>query len=898
MSTQDFTSAQSDTLEPIGFQRAIIDNLAAALLAQPSPPCLLRSPTGSGKTYMLVRALSTVSAAKNVVWLWFVPYVNLVQQTEDAVLANSDGELIPVMLTRGRNQEPTAGLVLLSTAAGVASAKDRKTGYSSGADDNQRALNEFVELARSRNLKIGLVVDEAHIGLKSGTEFGAFAQWVKPDYLVMASATPKDTVLDQFLAQSGKTGRTTFVVSRAEAVEARLNKRYIEAVVYDLQRTISTVADLKRTVLRQAWRKHLWIKKALAALNIELVPLMLVQVANGDKTVEEARDDLIHLCRVPAGKIGIHSASEPDPVLMAAIANDHSKEVLIFKQAAGTGFDAPRAFVLASTKLVNDADFAMQFIGRVMRVARQVRGAFPKPKEIPAELDTAYVYLADAEAQQGFQSAVNSVGAVKSQLEGQTEQMVVKKTESGATVFTNRKSPQLPAFYDSTEPPGPLPRFVGEPDDDLPDQTTIGVGQPSLFGTTERIDPGTTLMATDWVVDETPRTAGIPANEAEVLDRLKEQGLKAYRLNTALRALPTVFRQETKPAMSDMAKVSTTVAHDLPLNEDLINFAVRAAYNLLRDREIHTELTRDSDNVHTEEVTIITDRASLFREAATALRAIPQVEDADVKIIIGTLAARLREDVAVPPSDASGTSLNDKQLDRLARDAACWVVRREVQTIAEHVQDAVARFATVGDAAALPNFMLYPLDKALKVAPKNLYGVIPPLESELRQDKDALGIDAQLTMDKTQLAHAGGQVLVNGYDFTSAVNGEEKDLIGSLERDEHVIWWHRNPRNKPWAVRVVRGEHRNYFYPDFIVCLEYPMGQPPEIRLAETKESTKDASRKARRAPKVYGKVLFVTRDGQDKNARLRIVNDDGSLGEQFDLLDITPAWKWMAAHR
>ena len=54
----------------------------------------------------------------------------------------------------------------------------------------------------------------------------------------------------------------------------------------------------------------------------------------------------------------------PDPVLMAAIANDTSKEVLIFKQSAGTGFDAPRAFVLASTKSVNDADFAMQFIGR------------------------------------------------------------------------------------------------------------------------------------------------------------------------------------------------------------------------------------------------------------------------------------------------------------------------------------------------------------------------------------------------------------------------------------------------------------------------------------------------------------------------------------------------------
>jgi type III restriction enzyme len=405
MSALDFVAAQSNVLEPIGFQKDIITNLAAALLSQPSPPVLLRSPTGSGKTFMLVRALSKVSASQDTVWLWFVPYVNLVQQTEDAILSNADSQLFPVMLSRGRNQEPTKGMVLLSTAAGVASAKDRKTGYSSGADDDKRALNEFVELARARKLKIGLVVDEAHIGLKTGTEFGAFAQWAKPDFLVMASATPKDAVLDQFLSQAGKEARTSFVVSRAQAVEARLNKKYIEAVKYDLQRTIATVADLKRTVLRQAWKKHLWLKRTLKAAGIDLTPLLLVQVANGDKTVEDAREDLIRLCRVPMGAIGVHSADEPDPVLMAAIANDHSKEVLIFKQSAGTGFDAPRAFVLASTKLVNDADFAMQFIGRVMRVAPQVRDAFPKPTEIPDVLDTAFIYLADGEAQTGFQSA-------------------------------------------------------------------------------------------------------------------------------------------------------------------------------------------------------------------------------------------------------------------------------------------------------------------------------------------------------------------------------------------------------------------------------------------------------------------------------------------------------------
>ena len=890
MSALDFVAAQSDKLEPLGFQKEVIENLSATLLAQPSPPVLLRSPTGSGKTFMLVRALSKVSEAQETVWLWFVPFVNLVQQTEDAILSNADGKLFPVMLSRGRNQEPTKGMVLLSTAAGVASAKDRKTGYSSGADDDQRALNAFVALARARKLKIGLVVDEAHIGLKTGTEFGAFTLWAKPDYLVMASATPKDKVLDEFIAQAGKAARTSFVVSRAQAVDARLNKKYIEAVKYDLQKSISTVADLKRTVLRQAWKKHLWLKKNIKAAGINLTPLLLVQVANGDKTVEEARDDLIRLCCVPISAIGVHSADDPDPVLMAAIANDHSKEVLIFKQSAGTGFDAPRAFVLASTKLVNDADFAMQFIGRVMRVARQVRDAYPKPREIPSELDTAYIYLADGEAQVGFQSAVNTVGAVKTQLEGQSEQMIVKQTKSGGTVITNKISPQLPAFYDT-------PPLALTSDDELEDDEQIpgiGMSQADLFSSENQFDPGTVIMKTDWIVDDTPKVTGLPSSEQDIIYRLKEQGLKAYRLNLKLRAAPEIFQQESKPTMADMSKVSERVAMGLPLVEEKVAYAVRAAYNLLRDREVHTELTKDDDNIRVEEVTVITDRASLTRDVISSLKNIPQLEEADAKIIISILAARLREDVAVPPTDAGTGALGDKQLARLARDAACWVIRRDIQKISERVQDAVAEFSTAGNATPLPKYLLYPLNKALESAQKNLYGVIPPIEKTITGDRDSLGIEGQSTMLKNMLAYDGGTISVFGIDGSAGVNDDEREFIHSLERDDHVVWWHRNPRNKPWSVRIVRGDHTYYFYPDFVVCLEYPTGQPSELRMVETKHDTKDASKKAQRMPKIYGKVLFVTRD----NTRLHIVNDDGSLGAEFDWVDLTPAWQWMAVTR
>ena len=475
------TTGQGPLLEPELFQANLISGISRALLRPSQPPCLLRAPTGSGKTFMLARVLANVSAETGVVWFWFVPFVNLLSQTQDALASNA-ADLSPILLAHGRNQDAAAGQVLLATVQSVAKAQWRTQGYNADGDDDTRTVAEWVARARAGGLRIGLVVDEAHIALDKTTEFGKFAQWLNADFMIMATATPRDQRLLDFLASAGKSEFESFAVSRDDVVEARLNKRYIEAVIYDLRQSVQTVADLQRTVLRQAWLRNQKLKRELAAAGIPLVPLLLVQVANGGKTVEEAERDLIQLCRVPPQAIGKHSADEPNPELMAVIANDISKEVLIFKQSAGTGFDAPRAFVLASTKCVNDPDFAMQFVGRVMRVHQALRAAYPRSQPLPPEFDTAYVYLADAEAQRGFEQAVQAASLVQSQLEGQTEKMLLRQTASGATVITNKSSAQFPLTYANQLPIAePLRATEGDLPADLP-LPTAGP-QQDLFAT-------------------------------------------------------------------------------------------------------------------------------------------------------------------------------------------------------------------------------------------------------------------------------------------------------------------------------------------------------------------------------------------------------------------------------
>ncbi|HOE40869.1 MAG TPA: hypothetical protein PLB25_04460 [Rhodoferax sp.] len=64
------------------------------------------------------------------------------------------------------------------------------------------------------------------------------------------------------------------------------------------------------------------------------------------------------------------------------------------------------------------------------------------------------------------------------------------------------------------------------------------------------------------------------------------------------------------------------------------------------------------------------------------------------------------------------------------------------------------------------------------------------------------------------------------------------------------------------TIRVVRAEHDNYFYPDFVVCPRHYPADEPIARLLETKDDTKDAARKSQHSPAGYGKVLFLTPDG------------------------------------
>ena len=323
-----------------------------------------------------------------------------------------------------------------------------------------------------------------------------------------------------------------------------------------------------------------------------------------------------------------------------------------------------------------------------------------------------------------------------------------------------------------------------------------------------------------------------------------------------------------------MSEISRAVASRLVISENVMATAVKAALKRIKQTETHTELTTGVG--YNEEIQVFTDRTALAREAMASLRELPQAEEEDYKLIVETLASRLRnaidDQLENSPDDARPS---EAECTRLARDAAHWVIRKCAQELREDMFGEIAMRAKLVDAKPLPDLMVFPQGIVLESSAKNIFGVLPPSKQDGERAPFEMMMDDRMWLGDKTFTFAEGPFTLGHYDGSWFGNALENAFSRALDSADFVVWWHRNPRNKPYAVRVVRAEHDNYFYPDFVVCVRHNPADMPMPRLLETKDDTKDAARKARHSPAGYGKVLFLTPDGN----RMCWVNDDGSLG-------------------
>lgn len=435
----------SHRLTLAGFQQMALDGLVSSTrhiaglhhrapearetIAREAGVMLLQSPTGSGKTLVLGRTLEALNGnvIGKFVWFWFAPFTGLVEQTRSALASQCAGLRLRTVAADRDPEAARDGDVYVQTWAAVA-ASNKQSKTVRRDSESALSLDDMLEALREKGFLIGVVIDEAHLNFGASAQAAAdfYLKVLRPDATILATATPNDSKLEDFERKAGIKVESRIEIARNDVVSAGLNKKGLVLGHVTFKPEDAELIDAENAALTAAWKLNEAIRGKLLESGIDLTPLMLVQVedkasGDGEDPIARVEKKLIEI-GVPKDAIAKHSSGEPDPDFHL-LAQDETRSVLIFKLAAATGFDAPRAWTLVSVRPSRGPEFGLQLVGRIMRVHPSVR-AMP---DHAAELDRGYVIIVDPETQLGITAAAETLKAVTTSMELLTDELDVKE---------------------------------------------------------------------------------------------------------------------------------------------------------------------------------------------------------------------------------------------------------------------------------------------------------------------------------------------------------------------------------------------------------------------------------------------------------------------------------------
>lgn len=654
---------------------------------------LLEAPTGSGKTLMagmIAEAFAAPDRDSNprIVWFWFTPFSGLVEQAKGAIKSTFVGLRIRDLQGDRKTRGTKSGDVFVTTWASVAAA-NKETRLLRKGGEFVLALDALIAELRADGFRIGAVVDEAHHGFTRAAEaVRLYRETLSPDFTLMITATPDDRDVEKFKEAAGIGHLHRIRVSRKEAVDAGLIKDGVKSVAYLAADDQKELVDFAATALSDGWGMHSAIKQGLQAEGIGLVPLMLVQVANSDKAVEEARIRLKAM-GVQESKIAWYTANDPNDDLLA-VAIDEQKEVLIFKVAVAMGFDAPRAFTLVSMRGARDTDFGIQVVGRILRVHSRLQGPALE-KKLPELLRYGYVFLADAANQTGLVHAGEKINSIRSELSQVCPfTMVVKLAgTSEIQVLHNGQSELLSTPYRPPTWPTPTP---------TPDTELDADSSPLSDDSTTWHQTGVLTNLVLMPLPPTPSVAG--AKDAQHAAPL----LSNTRRFALGNGIPRVYRSERSPLST--VDLLACIAANIAIDDKAFNAGFRQSVRVTRQ----TVDLFDGG----EEMQMVNARLSDAEITRRAQSVLFDAENLDPRDLHDALLARLKTEFGHRGVDADDLGI-ELALNRIVA-AYPNLIRNAARTCS-------ARFKETFDAAPIPEYVELP-DGARK-SRLNVYGVMP-----------------------------------------------------------------------------------------------------------------------------------------------------------------------------
>lgn len=372
---------------PLDFQKKAIDKLSASFqnLWQQSETqrhLVFKSPTGSGKTFMVchfvngLNALPTWDYDKSFIWITFSD--DLAMQSKDKFQEYFESNLENGLLTindfkQGKFYKNDVLFInwqkLVSTSAD--NRVLRRPEDEALLKEQGYYFEDLIENTHKDGREIILIIDESHISSRT-----ALAQniidLINPKVILNVSATPKYIPgMDEI--EEGTAGYVG--VKREDVVAEGLIKEKI-AVQTEEDLNKYPNKDQDELLLELGIEKQIKLKEEFLQLGKKINPLVLIQLPNDDNKSSERNEKtketvvLDYLTKKGIDierKVALWFDGKQKNMEFIKL-NESDVDFMLFKQAAGTGWDCPRAHILIMFREINSASFYTQTIGRILRM--------------------------------------------------------------------------------------------------------------------------------------------------------------------------------------------------------------------------------------------------------------------------------------------------------------------------------------------------------------------------------------------------------------------------------------------------------------------------------------------------------------------------------------------------
>lgn len=346
---------------------------------------ILKSPTGSGKTIILIDFIDRyLKYNMDTTFIWLsTGNGNLEEQSKkkfEALLPGRNAKELTDVLLNGFSKEDTVFMNWESIT---------KKGNKSIKELERKNLYERIAEGHTRGIKFKVIIDEEHVNKTEKAD--KLLQFFKTDKIIRVSATPK-----------AAKGIKLIEINEEDVIEAGLITRNL--FINENVDNSKAFEDDTEYLLNLAIDKQIEIKNEYKNIkNIKVNPLIVIQFASGDpvkiKRVEKLLEDKGYTYN--NNRVAIWLAEDnrnTDDIEKI----DNTVTFLLMKQAISTGWDCPRAKILVKLRDNMTEDFEIQTIGRIRRTIKGERYE-------NTILDSCYLYTFDSKYVTAVQQKYNGI---------------------------------------------------------------------------------------------------------------------------------------------------------------------------------------------------------------------------------------------------------------------------------------------------------------------------------------------------------------------------------------------------------------------------------------------------------------------------------------------------------